>query len=204
MATTERELTVAEAERWAGVSRDTINGWIKQGRLHMTLVSGRRHVRLADLAACRATMQLGIVLPVWRVDPVRAGKRLRTLREAHGWSQQQLALRTGLTHEAISKIELGRRAPLAGTVDALAQALDVPVERFVDQVSLGLSYLTVGEAAACLGIPIGRLRKWLRQGLVDGTKIAGQWRVLSVAVSELEHSSRLRGRSRRLDPRYRG
>ena len=200
----DRELSVREAARWAGVSRDVIQGWITHGRLAATVVDGRRRIRLADVRGVQATVHLGWVIPAWRADPARAGTRLRALREAHGWTQQHLAVRSGLTHEAISRLELGRRHPMAATVAALAQALDVPAERFVDQASLGLSLLPVGEAAARLGVPAQRLQGWLRLGVVDGTKVSGQWRIPAIAVTELGRSGRLRGQSRRLDPRYHG
>jgi excisionase family DNA binding protein len=64
--------------------------------------------------------------------------------------------------------------------------------------------LTLTEAAARLEVPPDRVRSWLQQGLLPGTQVSRQWRVPTVAVMELERSGRLRGRSRRLDPRYRG
>jgi hypothetical protein len=45
---------------------------------------------------------------------------------------------------------------------------------------------------------------WLRKGQVPGTKVSGEWRVPSVVIAELARSGRLRGRSGRLDPRFRG
>jgi excisionase family DNA binding protein len=64
--------------------------------------------------------------------------------------------------------------------------------------------LTLTEAAARLEVPPARVRSWLQQGHLPGTRVSQQWRVPAVAVMELERSGRLRGRSRRLDPRYRG
>ena len=52
------------------------------------------------------------VEPAWRRNPQRAGQRLRQLREAAGLNQQELAARSGLTHEEISRLELGHQAPL--------------------------------------------------------------------------------------------
>jgi hypothetical protein len=53
-------------------------------------------------------------------------------------------------------------------------------------------------------VPTGRVQRWLKQGQLAGTKVSGQWRVPAVVVAELDRSGRLRGGSRRLDPRYRG
>jgi excisionase family DNA binding protein len=64
--------------------------------------------------------------------------------------------------------------------------------------------VTLTEAAARLDVPPERVRHWLKQGVLAGTKVSRQWRVPAIAVAELERSERLRGRSRRLDPRYRG
>ena len=87
---------------------------------------------------------------------------------------------------------------------ALAQALGVAPEQFVSREPVGLKLLTVAEAARRLDVPAGRVQTWLRQGLLAGSKVSGQWRVPAVVVAELARSGRLRGRSRRLDPRYHG
>jgi excisionase family DNA binding protein len=89
-------------------------------------------------------------------------------------------------------------------VRALAQALAVAPEQFVSREPAGLTLLTVAEAAHRLDVPAGRVQAWLRQGLLAGMKVSGQWRVPAVVVAELGRSGRQRGRSRRLDPRYRG
>ncbi len=78
-------------------------------------------------------------------------------------------------------------------------------ERFIARdKTTGLTLLTVAEAASRLGVPAGRVQTWLRKGQVSGTKVSGEWRVPSVVIAELARSGRLRGRSGRLDPRYRG
>ena len=197
-------LTVREAAQLAGVSRSTVSGWITGGHLPAIRIAGRRYVRPSDLAATQARAHVGAVLPIWREDRQRIGKRLRALREAAGLTQLQLAAASGLTHEAISRLERGERAASAETVRQLAQALGIPPERFVGRDPIGLTMLTVAEAAARLDVPSARVRDWVGQGVLAGTKVSGQWRVPAIAVAELDRSGRLRGRSRRLDPRYRG
>ena len=198
-------LTVAEAAQRAGVSRSTVSGWVTSGQLPAVRINGRRYVHPADLAATQARAHEGAVVPAWRQNRRRAGKRLRALREAAGLNQQQLAAASGLTHENISRLETGARAPYAATVRALAQALGVDPARFVARdTTTGLSLLTVAEAAARLDVPAGRVQTWLKQGVLAGSKVSGEWRVPAVVVAELARSGRLRGRSRRLDPRYRG
>jgi excisionase family DNA binding protein len=199
-----RLLTVAEAAQRSGVSRHTISSWVTRGQLPALRIAGRRYIRLPDLAAAQALVHAGKVVPAWRQDRRRAGKRLRALREAAGLTQLQLSAASGLTHEAISRLEAGRWTPYAETVRALARALRIEPQRFVERDPIGLTMVTVAEAAARLDVPADRVRKWLAAGVLGGTKISGQWRVPAVVVAELERSGRLRGRSRRLDPRYRG
>jgi excisionase family DNA binding protein len=197
-------LTVTAAAQQAGVSRSTISGWITHGQLPAVRINGRRYISLDDLAATQVRAHLGPVLPAWREDRHRAGKRLRALREATGMNQLQLAAASGLTHEAISWLETGKRAPYVETVTQLAHALRVDPTLFVSQEPIGLTMLTAAEAAVRLDVPPGRVQIWLKQGELAGVKVSGQWRVPAVAVAELGRSGRLRGSSRRLDPRYRG
>jgi transcriptional regulator with XRE-family HTH domain len=54
--------------------------------------------------------------------------RLREAREAKGWSQTDLATRTGLEPSAISHFECGRREPSAGNLVILAIQLQVSTD----------------------------------------------------------------------------
>ena len=197
-------LTVTAAAQQAGVSRPIISGWITHGQLPAVRINGRRYVRPEDVAATQARAHEGEVVPEWRQNRKRAGKRLRGIREASGMNQIQLAAASGLTHEAISRLETGINAPYAETVRQLARALQVDPAQFVSQEPIGLTLLTAAEAAFRLDVPRGRVQTWLKQGELSGVKVSGQWRVPAVAVAELGRSGRLRGSSRRLDPRYRG
>src|SRR3954451_48758 len=77
-------LSLPEAAQWAGVGLPTIMGWIRSGQLPSVRVAARRFVHTADLAATLAAVYLNGVVPAWRQDPQRAGRRLRALREAAG------------------------------------------------------------------------------------------------------------------------
>ena len=197
-------LTVTAAAERTGLPRTVISSWITTGQLPAVRINGRRHIREEDLAEIQARAHEGEVVPVWRKNRKRAGKRLRAIREAAGLNQIQLAAASGLTHEAISRLETGRCWPYAETVRKLARALGVEPERFIARDKTGLSLLTVAEAANRLDVPAGRVQTWLRTGQVAGTKVSGEWRVPSVVIAELARSGRLRGRSGRLDPRFRG
>ena len=126
------------------------------------------------------------------------------MREAAGLTQIDLAARSGLTHETISLLELGRRAPQGPTVVQLAQALAVAPTAFIDDDEPAGDELIVAEAARLLDVPAMRLRAWLAAGKAPGRKVGGQWRLPRHAVLALLASGRLRGRSRHLDPRWRG
>ncbi len=48
------------------------------------------------------------------------GKRIRELRKEHGLTITDLANRSELTRNAVSRIELGHRKPSSSTVEKLA------------------------------------------------------------------------------------
>src|ERR671917_2002554 len=170
-------LTVTAAAERSGLPRTVISGWITTGQLPAVRVNGRRHIRVEDLVETQARAHEGEVVPVWRKNRKRAGKRLRAIREVAGLNQIQLAAASGLTHEAISRLETGRCWPYAETVRKLAKALNVDPERFVARdKTTGLTLMTVAEAASRLGVPPGRVQTWLRKGQVEGTKVSGEWR----------------------------
>lgn len=53
------------------------------------------------------------------------GLNIRALREKKGWSQEELAERSGLHRTYISGLERGIRNPTIDTVDIIATALGV-------------------------------------------------------------------------------
>jgi excisionase family DNA binding protein len=197
-------LSLTQAAQHVGVSKATIRRWITLGHLLMVRVGRRHYVRQDDLATAQASGQGRLEDHRWRRNPQRAGLRLRLLREQAGFHQQERAAASGLTHEEISWLEHGQRTPLRGTVRALAEALGVVPEVFVARTKLDPVGLSTDEVAARLEVLRGRVQKWLHAGKLPGVKVSGQWRVPMEAVLELERRERLRGRSRRLDPRYRG
>lgn len=62
------------------------------------------------------------------------GKRLRTLREERGWSQEEFADRAGLHRTYVSAVERGVRNPTLSVLERLAKALGVPLSRLVESV----------------------------------------------------------------------
>lgn len=57
-------------------------------------------------------------------------ERLRTLREMHGWTQQDLAAATGLSQPLLSSIEKLRRDATPDSLRAIAKATDTPLSFF--------------------------------------------------------------------------
>jgi transcriptional regulator with XRE-family HTH domain len=78
-------------------------------------------------------------------------RRLQTLREAAGLSQYALAKRSGLSKQALSRLELGDREPSWTTVQSLAAALSVSCEAFVDPAIA--ARIPVAETAPAPGRP---------------------------------------------------
>ena len=57
--------------------------------------------------------------------------RLREIRAAKGWTQAELAERAGMTREGVAQLETGRREPAWASVVALAAALGVRCDEFL-------------------------------------------------------------------------
>jgi XRE family transcriptional regulator, regulator of sulfur utilization len=53
------------------------------------------------------------------------GDKIRELRQARGWSQENLAQRVGVVQSAISQIERGTAGPTLSTLFDIARALSV-------------------------------------------------------------------------------
>lgn len=98
------------------------------------------------------------------------GDHLRTLREARGWTQEQLAVRIRAAPTMIGKWELGHVTPGSSSVAKLAAALEVPPQEFTDvdpaamtvvelRIRAGLSR---PEAADVAGVPVRRLAQYER------------------------------------------
>ena len=60
------------------------------------------------------------------------GKILKELRKLRGLTQEDLAMQTGRSVDAVSQWERGVNWPNFDTIERLAKALDVPVKAFFD------------------------------------------------------------------------
>ncbi len=59
------------------------------------------------------------------------GKRIRTLREARGWSMDKLAAKIPMSKTGLWQIEKGRSEPMAKTIVALASVLGVTTDHLL-------------------------------------------------------------------------
>jgi transcriptional regulator with XRE-family HTH domain len=58
----------------------------------------------------------------------RVGRKIRTLRESRGWTQQQLADMTGIGRVHVSELENGKREAGLRMLERLAETFEMSVE----------------------------------------------------------------------------
>lgn len=75
------------------------------------------------------------------------GASVRRLREQHGWSQEQLAEYAGLNRSYVGEIERGSSIASIVTVDKLARAFQVPIERLLNPSSGGSDSTVLPDSA---------------------------------------------------------
>jgi transcriptional regulator with XRE-family HTH domain len=64
-------------------------------------------------------------------DTLNVPGRLRTIREARGLTQRDLARRTGISHTTIAKIERGDISPTIATLQKIVAGLNLPVTALI-------------------------------------------------------------------------
>ncbi|MGI9102517.1 MAG: helix-turn-helix domain-containing protein [Terriglobales bacterium] len=62
---------------------------------------------------------------------VRLGKRIRKLRQQRGWTQDYLAVHTGLGRPFISNVENGKKEPCLRSLEILADAFDLSLAKLM-------------------------------------------------------------------------
>jgi transcriptional regulator with XRE-family HTH domain len=107
----------------------------------------------------------------------RPGTALRQAREAHGWSQLELARRAGSTYSTIRKYEAGQLRPSDAAMERLARALGVPKAELASDLGLPRHFqpgpndtkfalarkaaqITIEELAALTGLPWRGIAKY--------------------------------------------
>jgi transcriptional regulator with XRE-family HTH domain len=108
---------------------------------------------------------------------------LKELREAKGWSQEELSKRSGVSQPVIAKSERGQNSPGSDALDRMAEALDCTIDYLVGR---GPFYENAIRAASQMAFDIFVLRTPLtkqqqersRRVLhhVDAPRTAEKWR----------------------------
>jgi transcriptional regulator with XRE-family HTH domain len=80
------------------------------------------------------------------------GPRLRSHRDANGWSTRELARRSGVSQPFLSQIENGLATPSLTTVVAVAEALGIAPEALL--VGVAVADTTVVRAGAGVQLPV--------------------------------------------------
>lgn len=94
------------------------------------------------------------------MDDVRVGRILRSLRRRRGWTQSELAARTGLSQQAISLIERGHGSNLSGrTMRRVFAALDARWEPVVSWRGGALDRLLDEDHSRLVAMTAQRLRE---------------------------------------------
>lgn len=62
----------------------------------------------------------------------RFGKRVKALRDAKGWSQEELADRAGMHRTYISAVERAVRNPTLTVIERIARALGISVSKIFE------------------------------------------------------------------------
>ncbi len=94
------------------------------------------------------------------MDDVRVGRILRSLRRRRGWTQSELAARTGLSQQAISLIERGHGSTLSGrTLRRVFAALDARWEPVVSWRGGALDRLLDEDHSRLVATTAQRLRE---------------------------------------------
>lgn len=70
-------------------------------------------------------------LPIWKHSILEEGllnfgERIKTLRDLRGWTQDELAERSGLSKPYLSRLESGKRERSDGAIKKLAAAFSLP------------------------------------------------------------------------------
>lgn len=66
---------------------------------------------------------------------VLLGERIKEIRKAHGFSQEQLAVLVDIEQKHVSCIERGKNAPTIDRLQKIAEVLNVPVKDFFESIN---------------------------------------------------------------------
>lgn len=116
----------------------------------------------------------------------QVGHSVRHWRKVNGLSQEQLANLVGKSVETVTKIERGRVAPSFATLEALAEALEIPVQ----------DLFGVGDVPARPGRDDGLVRLIARLSALDPDDIEWVDKLVAVALARKVRTRQLATRPR--------
>ncbi|GEM_PF-2209914 len=129
------------------------------------------------------------------------GEEVKRLRQAKGWTQEQLAVYAGSSQPTVNLLESGKRNPSATTLEKLARALEVEVADLFPKPQTPQPSLEDAAHSAALQ---QALAVWfqdlarLAQGIVEQSLREGPSEVLSRELTELHAEAtalyRIKGR----------
>lgn len=70
-------------------------------------------------------------MAAWERRRASVGRRIRELRQKRGLTQEQLALKSGVTRPILNEVENGKRGLLFERLYDIAEALDVPASELM-------------------------------------------------------------------------
>jgi transcriptional regulator with XRE-family HTH domain len=99
------------------------------------------------------------------------GEEVKRLRQAKGWTQEQLAVYAGSSQPTVNLLEAGKRNPSATTLEKLARALEVEV---VDLFPKAQAQLPLNDPADVTGDPV-EAATMIRALASTAAELAGAW-----------------------------
>jgi len=104
----------------------------------VVLVAAAGQESTVDAAVLRGEVDAGFAAQVAERDHTErevAGSRIRHIRESRGLSQQEVAERSGVPQESLSRIENGHRDPRLETLRKLAAAFGIDLPKLLAQMA---------------------------------------------------------------------
>ena len=115
---------------------------------------------------------------------IDVGRMITQIRKDRGYTQQQLAFKLNITKQAVSNYETGKREPDYVTLEAIADALNVPVTMLISpedqEKALNDIYATYES---------GKKLQSLGQQLTAPSR-SREWRVMSEGLGILENENK--------------
>lgn len=96
-------------------------------------------------------------------------QRIRAARLANGWTQQELANRSGIKRANLARLETGKHAPRVDTVELLARALSLSLAELFEFSEAASNLRSLNEARSRVGVATLRenLRTMREKGIID-------------------------------------